>query len=284
MRSSVGDVDRRRTAASPAVPPAPRLAEAPHGLVHRTVRVPAEADAGERRAEGAGRSGAPGADPGGSRKLEGVGEARRTGRRPATPMPPITASRTIGQRLEELERRRADRSELGAVEGAAEPGDGGRQREHLDLGRGEVDAERGARRRRRLHGQEAPAELAAAHADDQGGHEAEHDAEEHEVGAVAVGGDRPEIEARHRPVAVGHEQVLVEEDLVHEHGERGRGQGEVEALEPKGGKRHHDAGRSRRRPPRPRRGRAGCRRRPTRPWPRRRCPAKAIGASEICPA
>ena len=68
-------------------------------------------------------------------------------------------------------------------------------------------------------------------ADDGDGHETEHDAEEHQVGAVTVGGDGPEVDPGHRPVGIGHDQGLIEEHLVEEHGEgRGR-EGEVQALE-----------------------------------------------------
>ena len=66
------------------------------------------------------------------------------------------------------------------------PGDAGREREHREPGADQVQPEGGARGLAVVHGEQAPAEAAPAHDDDEHGDRDERDVGEHAAAASGV--------------------------------------------------------------------------------------------------
>ena len=212
-------------------------------LVDGTVRVAAQADAGEGGADREEVLHARvhvGDDEEGERERDAA-EQRTTDRGDPTDH----RQQHHRQALEELEGRWRHAAQLRTVERSAEAGDGRRQREDLELRDREVDPQRHAGGIARLHREEATPELLMSQPRQRRADQPEHHTEQHQVGPLVVEGEPEEIQSGDLDVAVGQEQRLVEEDQVHEHGERGGAEGEVEPPEPQRGKRHDRAGRAR---------------------------------------
>ena len=132
-------------------------------------------------------------------------------------------------------------------ERTAEPGDGRREGEHLELRGGEVEAERDAGRRRVLHGLQAATERAVADHGEQQDHEREHDGHGHEERGVVlqpgepVGGRVAERERQH----LLEQRVVAVEVHLDEQGEGHRGEGQVEVAHLQRGQGHERADRGR---------------------------------------
>ena len=106
-----------------------------------------------------------------------------------------------------------------------------------ELRASQIEAEGGAGRWAVLHRLEPPAELAAAKCDDPDAEDAEHDRHEDQVGSVAAERKTPDVEPADRRVTVLEGVDVGEDGLLQEEGERHRGEGQVEALQPQRGQR-----------------------------------------------
>ena len=102
-----------------------------------------------------------------ARPLASSGQEARASETPASrapptkPAPPITTSMKIGSPVTKSKLIGLIDWQLGGVDGAAQPGDGGRQHEHGQAGAHQVEPEGGAGRLAVADGQQAPAERAA---------------------------------------------------------------------------------------------------------------------------